>query len=251
MGILQELKNEAQATQQSQQVRQAATQERREARMQDIGPKMQALYGFFSEMVDTVNTVHPDIVVDYDVPGFGVLRGLQQGEYEIDAAEPSRRFGVYFKCIVPDIANVPQLEKDIRPSGKQAWTGDFIRFRSKAFSPEDRAVSVEAYVAVSLKFKADADDNLIRLAIKNLQYIGKSTYSFEPDEITKELMEELAKCALRRPNQFHELSGDRISTEFRMRLKRGVEAHQREREQTSHHDTSLLKKAMRLFRRTA
>lgn len=248
MGVIEDLKDEGQASQQTQHAKQAATEMRRESHMRAIGPKMQALYDFFNELVNTLHTSNPDIEVAYDVPGFGVLENLNQGEYEIDGAVPSKRFGLYFKCVVPDIARVPKLKKEAHSRDKPSWVGDFIRFRSKPFSTEENAMTVEAFVAVSLKFKADADDNLIRLAVKNLDYIGNSTYSFAPEGINVDLMEELAKCALRRPNRFHELSGDRITTEFRLRLKHDVEEQQREHAQVIQQEAGILKKALGLFR---
>ena len=53
-------------------------------------------------------------------------------------------------------------------------------------------------------------------------------HAYSPDKVNVELMDELAKCVLRRPNRFDELNGEKMSDTLRQRLRENVE---KEREQ--------------------
>jgi hypothetical protein len=93
---------------------------------------------------------------------------------------------------------------------------------------------VDAYVPVSIEFEANYDKNAIQLKLKNLGTLGIVKYFFDPSKISGELMDELAKCVLRRPNRFDELTGNTLSDTTRQRIREQLAAEQNERDTELH-----------------
>lgn len=244
MSIVDELRAEAKAAQSSKAIEQSAVSMQRQHELDRLRPTMQALFTFFRDVVNEVNTLKPKIEYTYDIPGFGTLKGLEQRDYVLKGADPKERFSLNFVGVIPDIAQVPGFKGG---HAEGLTGGQFIRFRSTAALSLDHKIGVEAYVPVSVDFRADPDAGVIRVAITNLRYIGSGTYSFEPEAVTEELMEALARCALRRPNRFQELSGDRVATEFRMRLKHGVEKRRQDEDRTVPEEVGVFKKVFGIF----
>ena len=72
-----------------------------------------------------------------------------------------------------------------------------------------------------MRFELHADPacELVRLRVRNLECLGVVEYSYPPERVTEELMEELGKRVLGKPNRFKALSGDVIESAARDALK--------------------------------
>jgi hypothetical protein len=124
-----------------------------------------------------------------------------------------------------------------------------LRFNKRDLQSGAGAVFVvEAYVPVSFEFEADPVKNVISLKLKNLGALGIVDHFYPPDKINAELMDELAKCVLRRPNRFDELNGEKMSDTLRQHLRESVE---KEREQRNTELQSSVTQRLKgsLFRR--
>ena len=71
----------------------------------------------------------------------------------------------------------------------------------------------------------------IKLKGRNFQRLGVTTYSFEPEKLTDELLEEFGKRIVNQLNSFEELSGYRVSNNMREQFQQAIAARQQEREQ--------------------
>ena len=104
---------------------------------------------------------------------------------------------------------------------------------------------VDAYVPVSFEFEADPVKNVISLKLKNLGTLGTVTHTYSSDKVNAELMDELAKCVLRRANRFDELNGEKMSDTLRQRLRENLEK-EREKRHTELHGESKSSMTQRL-----
>ncbi len=124
-----------------------------------------------------------------------------------------------------------------------------LRFNKRDLQKDAGAVFVvEAYVPVSFEFEADPTKNVISLKLKNLGALGVVNHAYSPDKVNVELMDELAKCVLRRPNRFDELNGEKMSDTLRQRLRENVEK-EREQRNTELQSSATQRLKGSLFRR--
>ena len=88
-------------------------------------------------------------------------------------------------------------------------------------------VVLEPTIAVRFELRADVDNGVMRLRVRNLERLGAVEYSFPPERVTEELMEELGKRMLAKPNRFKALSGDMMDVTNRDALKSEIARDQR------------------------
>lgn len=104
MGLLDELKKEAEAKQSQQQVelqRQAELQAHSRA---VVLPKLAQIYSFLADLLKTIEVLQPDTRATYLVAGYGPLENLLQQDYELkaDSRENMRHVSLGFYCIGDD-----------------------------------------------------------------------------------------------------------------------------------------------------
>jgi hypothetical protein len=237
MGVLDELKKEAAEVRAKVDEESSTTVQESGKNRRQLEPKMQALYKYFSEFAEHLSVVSPDVSGDYLLEGLGALTNLQQGDYQITTDDPKsvQKFTFHWSCSrsgrqefkVPNPAAAEVVRETL-------WNQN-LRFNKRDLQAGAGALfTVEAYVPVSFEFEADYDRGAIALKRKNLGTLGVTKHKYSPDKINGELMDELAKCVLRRPNRFDELSGDKLSETVRQRIREQVEAERRQRDTELH-----------------
>jgi hypothetical protein len=166
------------------------------------------------------------------VSNFGKIQMLNQGEYAAIADDTTRPTQVAFQftCRGP---RTMLVEADSRE--KNQWQQDYLlehglRFHCKSRADWRYTLTVEEFVPVSFTFLADEKEALIRLEIFNGDSLGIERHTFEPEQISAEFMEELAKRVLHRPSRFDELCGNRVSNDARRQFRAKLAARRFERE---------------------
>lgn len=247
MGVLDELKQTAEELKAKEDEEKSTTIRRAEQIRRDIAPKMKELYTYFKEFCDHLNVVSPDVTGDYLLEGLGTLTALHQGEYKLATDDPEadtvQKFTFHWTCSRDGrqdfrVANGVAAEQ----FRENMWNLN-LRFKKRDVQNGAGAVfTVDAYVPVSIEFEADYEKEAIRLRMKNLGALGVTTYYFAPDRINSELMDELAKSVLRRPNRFDELSGNTLSDTLRKRIREQLEEEKRQRDTELQGKVPVIKK---------
>ena len=233
MGVLDELKKEALEVRAKVDEEKSSTVVKSEHKRREIEPKMKALYKYFKEFADHLGVVNPDVSGDYLLEGLGTLTGLRQREYKITTDDPEsvQKFTFHWVCSrdgrhefkVPNPVTAEMHRETL-------WNMN-LRFNKRDLQDGAGAVFVvDAFVPVSFEFEADYERGLVRLKLKNLGALGVMNHMYEPERVTGELMDELAKCVLRRPNRFDELCGNTLSDTTRQRIKEQLEQERIQRD---------------------
>lgn len=208
--------------------------------MRKLEPKMKALYKYFTEFHEHLNVVSPDVSGDYLLEGLGTLTKLRQGDYKLtteDDPNSIQKFTFHWSCSRQGRQEFKVDNPIIAEKHREALWNHNLRFNKRDLQNGAGAVLVvEAYVPVTCEFEADPVKNVIRLKLKNLGALGIINHSYPPDKVNEELMDEFAKCVLRRPNRFDELSGEKMSDTLRQRIRESVEK-EREQRNTELHGT--------------
>jgi len=241
MSLLDELKQEAEQLKAKDDEAPDTTQAESERARRELEPKMKALFKYFTEFSEHLNVVSPDVSGDYLLEGLGTLTNLRQGDYKLatDDENSIQKFTFHWSCARQGRQEFKVSNPILAEKYRETLWNLNLRFNKRDLQKGAGAVFVvDAFVPVSFEFEADADRGIICLKLKNLGALGIVTHSYAPDKVNAELMDELAKCVLRRPNRFDELNGEKMSDTLRQRIRENVvkEREQRNTELHGHKD---------------
>ena len=237
MSLLDELKQEAENLKSREDDGQDTAPVDIAAVMRKLEPKMKALYKYFTEFNEHLNVVSPDVSGDYLLEGLGTLTKLRQGDYNLTTDDPNsiQKFTFHWSCSRQGRHEFKVDNPIIAEKHRETLWNYNLRFNKRDLQNGAGAVFVvDAYVPISCEFEADPVKNVIRLKLKNLGALGIINHSYPPDKVNEELMDEFAKCVLRRPNRFDELSGEKMSDTLRQRIRESVEKEREQRHTELH-----------------
>lgn len=193
---------------------------------------MGSLCEHLTDLADQLNTVDPEVKVSHAVRGHGALANLRQQNYRLVKLDEDSidRIAFQFECIGQHSL---QFWIDSRTGCEdlKAWFNEHgLRYRWRNDGDWRFIFVVDPWVAVSFEFGCCPEEEVIKLKLKNLNTLGVTSHSFQPGQINEELIDELAKLAVRKPNRFAELSGNLVSVNVRKQFQEKIEARKRERE---------------------
>lgn len=237
MGLLDDLKQEAEQLKARDDDAPDTAEADIEGVRRQLEPKMKALFKYFTEFNEHLNVVSPDVSGDYLLEGLGTLTNLRQGDYKLATDDPKsiQKFTFHWSCSRAGRQEFKIANPIIAEKHRETLWNLNLRFNKRDLQNGAGAVFVvEAFVPVSFEFEADPVKSAINLKLKNLGTLGIVNHSYAPDKINAELMDELAKCVLRRPNRFDELNGEKMSDTLRQRLRESVEKEREQRNTELH-----------------
>ena len=231
MGLLDDLKKEAEAVTAEKAREDAQRQEALRQAHARLEPLMQKLYKYFDELKSHLKVVNREVTTSYRIQGIGEVGDLKQGQYGVSTERVEKIEKFTFRCVCaksgsyqvtqPDTASVAAYRDYLRDNGLQAKVRD---------SGQGSATfMVQAAVPVVVEFTADYKRVVVTLRMRNLKGIGVTRHTLNPDVITDKFMDELAKAIIRAPNTFDELVGDALSQTGKIRLKKKLQAAVRQK----------------------
>lgn len=233
MSLLDDLKREAEQQKAAQSA--DAEEARREACYQQrLKPAMLAILHYLSELSDQLKVVDPDVRVDYTLPGFGLVRGLRQDGYVVnaDSTENTRTIRLRLQCV-----DEREREYAVKPKSTADETRDFLENQRMRYAewpirdPQQGVIGLNFQLAVKVDinfiFKADPEQGAIQLLIANFTDFKVEKSVVQPERINEEWLDNLGNYLLRRRKNLYELEiTDADKAAIRLRL----EEAQRQRE---------------------
>ena len=115
MGVIEDLKREAERRKQELSEEEACKVRKGAAYKNEIRPAMQAVFRYLNEMTEHLNFLKPEVGIRYTLPGYGEIRNLVQEDYRmaVDSTEQPKFIKLWFTCRSPDRFSVyrhPQVE---------------------------------------------------------------------------------------------------------------------------------------------
>ena len=212
MALLDELKQQAEARRQQLQASQATRHLNRQA----VHVALREASRYFIELADSLNVLQLPIMRHFHVSETR-LEQLVQCDYNarerrktVETQDYFEEAGLRFYCAGgQDVRIVKDSPYSIKNLRDYLWSYNF-RFECREIKNDrglvERAVfTVFAQVPSGIVFAGDWDTAQIRLTLKNIETVGEVNYLYDADEVTRELLEELTKLLLARPNQLRKL----------------------------------------------
>ncbi len=221
MGVLDELKQQAEKVQARLEKQEASDKGQRSRIERELITRMDDLHSYFKELKQQLSLVNPEITTDFYITDLCTLKGLTQGAYQVtsDNSGTVNKFTFHYALVGRGMREVKLPNRLVAEQKKETLWRYGLKFKLKEYSPNRCSLLIEAYVPVSFEFEADIERAAIRLKVKNKPMVGISTYTYDADQIDSEFMDETAKYILDKPNGFDELSGNTVSEDTLVRLR--------------------------------
>ncbi len=211
MSLLDDLKREAEArlaadTSDGEAVRREADYRER------LRPAMLAVFHYLSELTDQLKILGTEVRHDYDLPGIGLVKGLRQGDYVVnaDSTENTKLIRLRFSCV-----DEREREYAVRPKATADETRAFLDSQVMRYAewpirdPVQGIVGLNFQLAVKVDvnfvFKADPDQGAINLLISNFSEFKAERSLIQPERIDDAWLDNLGNYLLRRRKNLYEL----------------------------------------------
>lgn len=208
MGLLDELKQQAE----SQKNQQQSIANDRSRILAAVHAALADAQRYFTELAASLNVIKPEVIRTYVVHGSTALENLGAAEYVVREKKKTVEFRDYFEQVTLRFhylggtgASVETYSPEATRTLQNYLQGYGLRFDYREFKNE-RGVALRARfdlmpdVPASVTLTGDLDAGLVKLLLRNIDRIGDIEYRFEPEEVNRELLDEIAKLLLGKPS---------------------------------------------------
>jgi hypothetical protein len=232
MGLLDDLKKQADALKEEQKAEGEASARRRAANRDEIAQALARVHRYLDDLVEQLKVVSPTINADFAVKGGGTLKDLRQGEYllsDLDTSELSfvlrltLRSSRRYQFEIHGTHSIQPWLDEVKAYGLDVFSARLIQDPAG----QRARVVLEGYVPISLSFRGDVEAGRVTLLVRNYNALGERRHAIRPESIDEVFLDELARYVLREDNRF--LMED-VPAEYRERLRRRLEQDRRQRE---------------------
>jgi hypothetical protein len=233
MSLLDDLRREAEENLAADTAGQEAARKEAEYR-ERLRPAMLKILRYLAELTDQLKVLDLDVRQDYDLPGIGLVKGLRQGDYVVnaDSTENTKTTRLRFSC-----ADEQEHEYAIKPKSTADETRAFLDAQVMRYAewpirdPVQGIIGLNFQLAVKVDvnfiFKADLDQCAIALIISNFSNFKVERSVIQPERIDDAWLDNLGNYLVRRRKNLYELE---ISDDDKAVIRQQLEAAQRQRE---------------------
>jgi len=210
MSLLDDLKNQAELLRKRQQSGSAL----HDHYFREIHERLKVVYAHLNELVNSLNTIRPEVIRYFYIEQSSVLEDMRQGDYAVTARRKAIDYVDYYEELLVRTRCVGttklKFEKDsealVNRMREFLWGNslkfDLREYRSERGYVQNGSFTVEPEVPVAITITGVPDKGHIVITTKNLEKLGEVSYIYEIDEVDIPLIEELAKLLIGKPNQF-------------------------------------------------
>lgn len=212
MGVLDDLKRQADAQRAKEKDATVRSQSDVEFYQQELLPRMQAIYNYFNELCTNLNYVKPEITAHYPVLPDNKLQAFQQGDYKvnIDSSKELKEVIFRFVCSLPQPLQVDVQSKERIVGYSSDLDRYSVKYERKEFKNEQFEVTrgqfiVEGPIMASAVFRADVEQRNIRLQLRHVEKPGMVHHVFKAEQLSNDYLDKLAGYLLRQNLDFMKL----------------------------------------------
>ncbi len=227
MGVIEDLKREAERRKQELSEEEACKVRKDAAYKNEIRPAMQAVFRYLNEMTEHLNFLKPEVGIRYTLPGYGEVGNLVQEDYRmaVDSTGQPKFIKLWFTCRSPD-----DLVFTVTPRSTALDSRRFLQDLRMEFSewPLRDAFNnviglgfeVRFTIPVVFLFQADIENEVITMQVANFEGFKTLRDSFRPIEVNDELLEDIGNYILGRSANLRALHiSDHERQQIRQRLR--------------------------------
>jgi hypothetical protein len=222
MGILDDLKKEAEQKKVREGEESQLREERERFMREVLDPAMRGLFNFCHDLAKHLNYVNPDINAQYRIPGVRNVQDFKQGEYFVEDYHEGR-FTFRFVCSNKQKYRIQtNTDADLERIKDFLWRRG-LRYQSREYfdSSYNKAgeFHVEGRVQIDLEFAARQESQSIEVKISNYGDFETMTVSVDPVDVDERFHDELGRFVMRQPNRFLDYNKFKFTDEQRQQLR--------------------------------
>jgi hypothetical protein len=210
MSLLDDLKNQAEVLRK----RQQSGSSIQDHHFREIHERLKVIHKHLNELVDSLNTLQPEVIRYFYVEPSKVLEDLRQSGYTLSVRRKTIDHADYFEEVVVRTRCVGTRKlsfdkEDDAPVSRMReflWSNslkfDLRESRSERGYTRGGSFTIEPDVPVSISIAGVPERGHVVIVIRNLEKLGEVSYTYEIDEVDIPLIEELARLLIGKPNQF-------------------------------------------------
>ena len=227
MGLLDDLKQQADSVL----VKEQTSQEALNSKLQAAHTRLKEALQYWVQFFQSLNVVKPPIRRSYYIEGTSQLENLIQCDYNVNGRRLTVDHHDYIDAIVLAFrcasATKLTIEKEsaalVDRLREHLWSHGLkfdVREMRREGAYVDRGVfSVTSEVPVTITIAADIDNTQIKVTVRNLERLGEYTNIYDYDELGNELLEEIGKAILAKPNNLRKFGRRQAATAAALRGK--------------------------------
>ena len=203
MGVLTELKQQAQSILHQEDAHSGKQKSLNELHRSNVIDCLRSVYDYMHELLDQLHLVKPVIPVNFQFDDETLLEGFEQKNYEIHVRSS------YDDDVVGFVFKLERKENISLSLDASTNTQDIIRNIKNAGcviaeqSPYN--LELEGVIPTRIYFKSNFSENRIYIIIDNYKSIGSEQYTIKTESITPEVLNEFGNLVLRRDSSFIEM----------------------------------------------
>lgn len=213
MGLLDDLKQQANAQKQQTDTNQADQAQNAE----NIQKALKAVYKYLTELANSLNVIKPEVRRTFHIDTSSKLENLLQTDYRVTERKKTveqrdrlEEVALRFRWTGPEPV---QITKD-NPVHVERLRNDLwsvgLKFDCKEQKNDRGAIeratfSVPADIPGTAAFIGNIETGRIKLQLKNVEMLGDLELQYSPDELDHLLLEEFAKVLLAKQNNFRRM----------------------------------------------
>lgn len=191
MGVLDDLKREAEAAKAQKQEQTLSAAAVRELAERTVQPRIQKLFKYFKDLKSQLDVVDAgDVLRAYDIQGVGELKQLVQCNYKLttdDVPERVEQFAFHYECVRPGRREVRIAHRSTAAMLREYLWANNLKFTAREAGDSSIILSIENRVPVAFEFTADYDKPGVRLRVRNLNALGATVHMFRPMQVDSTL----------------------------------------------------------------
>lgn len=228
MGILDELKLEADRVRKAKELEEARYAERVKIYQDEIRPRLLNIHRYLTELVKQLNVAEWAVMVSCQIPGIGKLENLKQGDYRItiDSLENPKKIAIHFACSASE-----ERKFQVTPKSSAEETSNFLDSQRVLYTEwpiregQHRQIIGAMFQAklrfnCSLTFEVDEDMSKIKITSHNFENFTDQQFRIAYQTIDDNWLDQIGQYLLRKIPQLGNLfSSDAERELIRQRLE--------------------------------
>ncbi len=235
MGLLDDLKNQAETLRAQEQQGEVSSGDKSQFYEKEIYPRMKEIYDFLNEMIENLNFIKPETIVNYPIYPGGEKQSFRQGKYQLDIDSPQLLKDIKLTCKaeldkpvklrVKGEDNIKKLFDILATYKLQARRKDF---NDKSYKLIHSDISIEGPLNISIQFIGSDDSAYIQLLLTNFEGPGEIKRNIDLKNINQDFLDKLGRYILREDNKLFALD---ISEKDKQAIREMVERERVKRQQ--------------------
>lgn len=235
MGLLDDLKNQADNLQAKEQQDDGLSGEKAQYYEKEIHPRMTEVYKFLNEMVKNLNIIKPETIVNYPILPGGKNQPFRQGDYKViaDNQQQMKEIKLTFKAELDQPVTLQVKGEDNARKQADLLASYRIHCQRKDFKDNNYKLThsdfiIAGPVNISVQFVGDIETTSMHLLLSNFESPGVAKRHLDAKNINQDFLDKLGRYLLREDNKLFSLD---ISEKDKQAIREMVQKERVKREQ--------------------